>query len=283
MEWRSIVLRSEDQVRDDFPQPVKNTLAARAAYRCSRCGAATSGPQVDPTKSVNVGVAAHVTGAAPGGPRYDPTLSPEERSGVENGIWLCQTCAKLIDDDTARFPLAELRRLKSGAEANAAARVGIAVGRGAEQALSSEEIEILYHASVQGDLWFFKGERGRWIRSGNRDFADEHDQAYAETYIEALESLVRRRLVRHEDDIAFRLTAEGFRVARELASPRLERTRLMDERFERIKGEYKVRGTPKPAIDAIPDLTQEERADLYDRAVIWKKSRRPKSNPYRDR
>src|SRR5258708_7577516 len=91
--------------RDDFTEPVKRILAARAGNQCSKpdCRALTSGPQVDDRKALNVGVAAHITAAAPGGPRFDPDLSPEERADVNNGIWLCQTCAKLVDNDPAYY------------------------------------------------------------------------------------------------------------------------------------------------------------------------------------
>ena len=52
-------------MRDDFPLPTKELLAERVAYRCSNpeCRQVTSGPQKDPTKSVNIGVAAHITAA----------------------------------------------------------------------------------------------------------------------------------------------------------------------------------------------------------------------------
>ena len=76
---------------DDFSEPVKRNLALRAGGLCSNpeCRASTSGPQDDPAKAVNVGVAAHITAASPGGPRYDANLAPEERSSSSNGIWLC--------------------------------------------------------------------------------------------------------------------------------------------------------------------------------------------------
>lgn len=66
----------------------------------------------------------HITAASPGGPRYDSRLSPGERSEHENGIWLCQNCAKLIDNDAVRFTVDVLRKWKSGAEAEAKDRVG---------------------------------------------------------------------------------------------------------------------------------------------------------------
>jgi hypothetical protein len=59
---------------------------------------------------VNIGVAAHIAAAAPGGPRYDEKMAPEERCGIENAVWLCQNCAKLIDNDASRYTIDLLRR-----------------------------------------------------------------------------------------------------------------------------------------------------------------------------
>jgi hypothetical protein len=41
---------------DDFPEPVKRILAARAGHLCSNpeCRVFTNGPQEDPAKAVNV-------------------------------------------------------------------------------------------------------------------------------------------------------------------------------------------------------------------------------------
>lgn len=104
--------------RDDFSSQVKDVLAKRVGYRCSNpaCRKPTSGPQADPAKAINLGVAAHLTAASPGGPRYDPTLTPEARSAESNGLWLCQNCAKLIDSDVIRYPLEVLRAWKTVAE-----------------------------------------------------------------------------------------------------------------------------------------------------------------------
>lgn len=91
--------------RDEFPADVKELLSKRVGVRCSNpdCRQSTSGPQEDPTKTLNIGVAAHITAAAPGGPRYDANLTEKERRSAENGIWLCQNCAKLVDNDEARY------------------------------------------------------------------------------------------------------------------------------------------------------------------------------------
>ncbi len=111
---------------DDFSDTVKKALAARVGHLCSNpeCRALTSGPQDDPAKAVNIGVAAHITAASPGGPRYDPDLLAEERSAPSNGIWLCQNCAKLIDNDPTRFTVEVLKKWKTDAEEEAKTRVG---------------------------------------------------------------------------------------------------------------------------------------------------------------
>src|SRR6266850_1793484 len=108
-------------MRDDFPMAVKETLALRVGVRCSnpQCRKPTSGPQEDPSQAVNIGVAAHITAASPGGPRYDPRLSPEERRSATNGIWLCQNCAKLVDNDETRYPVDIIRDWKAQSEETA--------------------------------------------------------------------------------------------------------------------------------------------------------------------
>jgi hypothetical protein len=113
-------------MRDEFSKDVQRALALRVAHRCSNpaCGAATSGPQTDEGKAVNVGVAAHITGASPGGPRYDAAITPQQRSDASNGVWLCQTCAKLVDSDVERYTSDVLRTWKAKAEAMADAQVG---------------------------------------------------------------------------------------------------------------------------------------------------------------
>ena len=105
-------------MRDDFPLPVKETLAKRVGFRCSNpaCRRPTSGPQDDPGKAVNVGVAAHITSAAEGGPRYNFALTSEERKAGINGIWLCQSCAKLVDNDELRYTIEILQRWKTISE-----------------------------------------------------------------------------------------------------------------------------------------------------------------------
>jgi hypothetical protein len=109
-------------MRDDFSLKTKELLAKRVANRCSNpgCRQPTSGPQEDPTKVVNIGVAAHITAASADGPRFAPSLTPDKRRSVENGIWLCQSCAKLVDDDPLRYGADVLLQWKDLAEKSAA-------------------------------------------------------------------------------------------------------------------------------------------------------------------
>lgn len=112
-------------IRDDFSSRTKETLAKRVGHRCSNpdCRRATSGPHEDFGRAVNIGVAGHITAAAAGGPRYDSSLSPSQRSGISNGIWLCQICAKLIDSDVTRYTSEILYGWKREAEFQADAEL----------------------------------------------------------------------------------------------------------------------------------------------------------------
>lgn len=107
-------------MRDDFKAAVVRELAARAGNRCSNpsCLRPTNGP--DGALGVaSIGVAAHVSAAAAGGPRFDHRLSPIERSDASNGIWLCQTCSRLVDTDVASHPVSVLEDWKKLAEVRA--------------------------------------------------------------------------------------------------------------------------------------------------------------------
>ena len=130
--------------RDDFSRNTVDLLGRRVGARCSnpRCRKLTTGPQVRTDRVINIGVAAHITAAAEGGPRFDASLSAEERQAPDNGIWLCQNCAKLVDNDIARYPVVLLRQWKDNAEAAALDELeGRAAGPPADD---SAEIELSY-------------------------------------------------------------------------------------------------------------------------------------------
>lgn len=108
-------------MRDDFSSPVKEMLAKRVGHKCSNpnCRQPTSGPQSNSTGAVNIGVAAHVKAASPGGKRYDPNQTPDERKSIDNGIWLCQNCAKLVDSDEAKYTVEYFQKWKKMSEGTA--------------------------------------------------------------------------------------------------------------------------------------------------------------------
>lgn len=108
--------------RDDFSMAVKRQLAERAGYRCSYlgCGKPTIGPSDErPDATSSIGVAAHIAAAAPGkgARRYLADMTSEERSGLDNGIWMCQDHGKIVDTDETRFSIAVLKKWRLVAEA----------------------------------------------------------------------------------------------------------------------------------------------------------------------
>lgn len=138
-------------MRDDFNQKTKDILARRVCFVCSNpeCRKRTSGPGEQPDKAVNIGVAVHITAASVGGPRYDPFMSADERSSAENGIWLCQNCAHLIDADPVKYPVELLYRWKRDTEAEARASIGRRSGMSSDELLLLSEAELLCADAVE--------------------------------------------------------------------------------------------------------------------------------------
>ena len=105
--------------REDFSLKDIRTLWQRVGGKCSNpnCRKETVGPNTDPGKGVLVGQAAHIVGACPNsGPRHDSTLPKGERKKIENGIWLCNNCARLIDVDEKKYTVELLKKWKEEAE-----------------------------------------------------------------------------------------------------------------------------------------------------------------------
>lgn len=104
--------------RDNFSPAVKNAIALRSGYRCSftGCDCLTVGPSDESEAAVaSTGVAAHIHAASSGkgARRYLATMTPEERSGIGNAIWMCATHATLIDRDESTYTATVLKQMKA--------------------------------------------------------------------------------------------------------------------------------------------------------------------------
>lgn len=89
----------------DFNQKTIDTLAKRAAFKCSNpdCRVSTVGPNSDPKKSIIIGEAAHIFGARSSAKRYDFKMTDTARAEITNAIWLCRNCHKLVDTDAQKY------------------------------------------------------------------------------------------------------------------------------------------------------------------------------------
>jgi hypothetical protein len=79
--------------------------------------------------SARIGVASHIHAASPKGPRYKAEQTKAERQAESNGLWLCQSCSKLVDSDDSGHTAAELSEWKAAAERRAKAELGLATGQ----------------------------------------------------------------------------------------------------------------------------------------------------------
>jgi hypothetical protein len=200
---------------------MKDVLAKRVGVRCSNpgCRQLTSGPHEDPTRAVNVGVAAHITAASAAGPRYDPGLSAEERRSVANGIWLCQTCGKLVDSDDCRYTVPSLKGWKEISEAMTRGEIeqrrdltaeGTQTFRKAEQLMPSLLMEMridLANHPVKREFVLLKRAWSYWA-TGNElvYFYDDHDELMSK--LQVLENLGLVREITYNNVNRFLFTEE---------------------------------------------------------------------------
>jgi hypothetical protein len=101
-----------------FSEKTRRELADRAGHHCSLCLALTTCSDEE-GKPFRIGDAAHQAAASESGPRYDPDQTDNERSSVENGLWLCSSCHRKIDGDKYRYTVEDLRQMKIDAEERA--------------------------------------------------------------------------------------------------------------------------------------------------------------------
>lgn len=110
-------------------------------------------------------VGAHITAASPGGPRYDDSLSAEVRRSAVNGIWVCQSCAKLIDNDDSRFTVETLKEWKERAENRALQNLN--AGRTSDRRVAVLQRSLVGHTNYVWDVVITPD--GRRVLSASND------------------------------------------------------------------------------------------------------------------
>ncbi len=101
----------------DFKEKTLMQLRERVACRCSNpdCRvptvAANTGGGV-----TRLGEGAHICAASPEGPRFDPGMTDEQRSHINNGIWLCSNCHAKVDADERQYTVDVLLTWRCQAE-----------------------------------------------------------------------------------------------------------------------------------------------------------------------
>jgi hypothetical protein len=91
---------SHEEKRAEFSQSVIRIAKERAAYICSNpnCRLMTIGPSASDENLVEyIGEVAHILPAKKKGPRETIPFDPNERSSIDNAIFLCGSCARMID------------------------------------------------------------------------------------------------------------------------------------------------------------------------------------------
>ena len=101
---------------NEFRKSIKDLLAKRAGYICSKCKRHTSGGNSNPQKATIIGEAAHIEGARVSNRRHNPNMTTEQRRDISNGIWLCGDCHKEVDDNPRKFTVSLLHKMKEDHE-----------------------------------------------------------------------------------------------------------------------------------------------------------------------
>lgn len=88
-----------------FSKSVRKKLMDSVGDLCSvpHCRVRTAKFDVRTGKKVDIGEAAHIKGAR--GPRFDSNQADVDRHDFGNGIWLCRNCHRLVDQNTALYPV----------------------------------------------------------------------------------------------------------------------------------------------------------------------------------
>lgn len=111
-------------MRDEFTKTIKRRLAERCKYGCSNpyCEAGLNKPGATIASHSDgegvdiIGEACHIEAASEGGPRFNKNMTREERRSINNGIWLCNVCSKIIDSEEDKYTVDILKRWKKDSE-----------------------------------------------------------------------------------------------------------------------------------------------------------------------
>jgi hypothetical protein len=76
-------------------------------------------------------------------------MTPEERSSIANGIWLCNGCAKLVDDDESRFSVEVLYEWKRQHEESIGEQLGAPPGETERRRILARAFENDGPAAIQ--------------------------------------------------------------------------------------------------------------------------------------
>lgn len=110
--------------RANFTQNTRHQLEINTGGLCANpvCRKLTRGPTHSGTGDARTGHAAHINSASPQGPvRPGPTenVTREQLRAIENGVWLCATCATLVDTNPYAYPVEMLRAWQASAQRRA--------------------------------------------------------------------------------------------------------------------------------------------------------------------
>ncbi|HNW82253.1 MAG TPA: tetratricopeptide repeat protein [bacterium] len=106
-------------MKGDFSKNTIEVLRKRAGEMCTKCKIITSKPNSNDTDFVNLGEAAHIRGRRQGeNNRFDPKMTDDQKSNINNAIWLCRRCHKEIDSDEIKYSVEKLISLKKEHENN---------------------------------------------------------------------------------------------------------------------------------------------------------------------
>jgi len=104
-----------EKTNHEFSLTLVRIIAQSAAYICSnpKCRILTiAGLEISMEKVIKIGEAAHIIGNKEGSARYKEKTKLDKNS-VENGIWLCRNCHKMIDSNGGRgYPIELLMQWK---------------------------------------------------------------------------------------------------------------------------------------------------------------------------